>query len=240
MDTAENYYDFPASSLTPGVVYELRVGAIPAGGTEEDIVYSSVQFTLDVPEETEPPVSEISEPTIQAGNVSRTEEGIHFLSSSTTLSWSAEGEVQGYIVRLEDSVNGLINETTTANTSMNVDIASLSEGVVYTLYVGAIPVGGTEADVKVANFSFARDLPEVTEPPVTQPPVSEISAPSIQGSGQSYSEGDVLYFADAVRFSWSARATCRRMWFDWWTATAVNWCPSRPRTRLLGKRPPRI
>ena len=56
-----------------------------------------------------------------------------------SFTWSADGDVAAYYVRVADSTGNTIVSQQVTNTSGNLSLASLKEGALYTISVGADP-----------------------------------------------------------------------------------------------------
>ena len=189
----------PASRMRMGVVYTIRVGALPMNGTSENIAWSSAQFMLPVvqtptptpepppaptatPEPTPTPaptVASIGKPTVTIGGTAYQQNGIPYMTDSTIIiSWGAEGDVAGYVIYVENQSGERLNLGGTTDTSKTISTANLSAGL-YTVYVNAVPAGGTEADAQTGSATFA--IPAPTAAP-TEAPTPEPEAPAQQQS----------------------------------------------------------
>ena len=71
---------------------------------------------------------------------------IHISGESIILSWNASGEVESYTVYVENQAGERVDLGTMTETSRTVSTSRLPAGI-YTVYVGAMPVGGSEEDV---------------------------------------------------------------------------------------------
>ena len=174
------------NGMNPGEVYELRVGAKPVNGSDEDIIWKRVQLMLPVeltpeptvtPEPTPEPTSSpsVSAPAINIGSSVYQEGGVTYINDSTVIfSWMASGDVASYTVNLmyEDGTNFSLGTTT--DTSKTVSADQLQPGL-YKLYVGATPVGGDDDDTIWSELLFGVPAPEATQAPEmdpTEPPAA--------------------------------------------------------------------
>ena len=155
--TTERAGQFGYSTLAEGVVYELRVTAIPVNGTEADGATATVRFAA----EAQPEVGTVTNVQAKVSPVSYEEDGVQYVNGDFELSWSAEGDVSAYRVIVSDGSRDIIDTTTTERAGQ-FGYSTLAEGVVYELRVTAIPVNGTEADGATATVRFAAEpQPEV-------------------------------------------------------------------------------
>ena len=158
--------NIPLSNLAEGVQYEVTVVAIPTNGTVEDGKSTTLYFAKAAPAigTVETPVISI-EPGSEQG-------GVYYVDSDFTISWSANGDVAGYFLRITDGntnfANGQVDYTST-----NIPLSNLAEGVTYEVTVVAIPTNGTVEDGKSTTLYFAKAAPVVEEPVAEEPPVEE-------------------------------------------------------------------
>ena len=166
-------FSLPTSSLTPGEVYTLQVGALPVNGTDVDIVWQSVQFTVPLitPEPTAEPTPEptaeptVSNPVINIGASAYQQDGVQYLTSDPTFTWSADGDVAYYDVTLvyQDGTSYPLGETN--DTSRTVPLSQMPAGL-YKLYVTAYAVGGQNSATSEILFGIPAAEPDPTETPV--------------------------------------------------------------------------
>ena len=166
-------FSLPTSSLTPGEVYTLQVGALPVNGTDVDIVWQSVQFTVPLitPEPTAEPTPEptaeptVSNPVINIGASAYQQDGVPYLTSDPTFTWSADGDVAYYDVTLvyQDGTSYPLGETN--DTSRTVPLSQMPAGL-YKLYVTAYAVGGQNSATSEILFGIPAAEPDPTETPV--------------------------------------------------------------------------
>ena len=220
--TDQTSFTMNTSRMNPGEIYTLRLGVMPQRGTQDDVVWKEVRFTLPAPEATQAPTPEpTAEPTeappavgtvsapsitvagVPAGNGPVTIEGDTF-----GVSWAADGDVQGYRVRLTDQEGREITRQDVTDTSATLRSDNMEPGVVYTLSVGALPVNGTENDFQWASAQFTRNerpTPEPTEAPTPAPTAAAIGKPVITLGGTAVQHDGVPYMTDSsIIISWNA------------------------------------
>lgn len=177
LQSAENTdrtgFQLDTGNMTAGQTYELRIGVLPTGGAQEDILWRSVQLVLAQQATAEPtatPAPSVSKPTINIGSSVYQSDGVTYINDSTIIfSWAAEGEVESYTANLVYKDGTSYSLGTTTDTSKTVSASQLQPGL-YKLYVGATPVGGGEDDTIWAELLFGVPQPEATEAPApTQP-----------------------------------------------------------------------
>ena len=184
--------------MNPGEIYEMRIGALPVNGMDEDIIWQSIQLVLPVqvtPEPTSTPeptpeptrVPSVGRPAINIGSSVYQSGGVTYINDDTIIfSWMADGDVQSYTVNLEYEDGTMFSLGTITDTSKTVNADQLAPGL-YKLHVGATPIGGG-ADSTVWNeILFGIPQPEITEAPTPEPtPEPEIQQPE-----------ERIYFIDA-------------------------------------------
>ena len=179
-------FTLDTSAMRAGETYQLRIGAMPEGGTEDDIVWQTLDLTLDTsavtaePEITEVPTEAPTEtptatpgpsvdaPVINIGSSVYQEDGVTYINDSTVIfSWMAAGDVDHYTVTLvyEDGTSYSLGET--RDTSKTVKADQLKAGL-YRIYVSATPVGGSDEDAVQSDLLFG--VPGTTEPEATEAP----------------------------------------------------------------------
>lgn len=165
-------FKLDTSKLNAGEVYELRVGALPVGGDEDDILWRSLQMTLAeaaTPEPTEVPTAKpsVDAPKINIGSSVYQSDGVTYINDSTVIfSWMAGGDVESYTVNLEYQDGSEYSLGTTNDTSKTVKRDQLQPGL-YKLHVGANPIGGGET--VWSELLFGVPAPEATEAPEPDP-----------------------------------------------------------------------
>jgi len=207
--TTQTSATIPAGNMQPGEVYTLTVGAVPVGGTEADVQTSSARFMRPIQEsptpEPAPTVGTVSAPDIAIGGTVAGGDIIAVEGDSLQISWIAQGDVQGYLVRVTDANGGDISAPQrTTQTSATIPAGNMQPGEVYTLTVGAVPVGGTEADMQVSSARFMRPIQE-TPTPEPAPTVGTVSVPAITVAGVSADNGIIPVEGDSFQLSWAAQ-----------------------------------
>ena len=225
--TDSTSFNVNTSQMVPGEVYTLHVGALPARGGRDDIVWRTVRFTLpaqQTPEPTEAPTPEpepevgtVSAPRITVAGVAAGSSAIVIEDDAFQISWAAEGDVERYYVRITDESGSDITEPQyTTQTVVNLRSNGMEPGMVYTLTVGALPVNGGEADMLFSSASFMRAVPvtpeptevptpEPTEVPTPEPQVANIGRPVVNIGGTAYQQDGIAYMTDSsIIISWSA------------------------------------
>ncbi|MBR1820874.1 MAG: peptidoglycan-binding protein, partial [Clostridia bacterium] len=225
-------FNVNTAQMTPGEVYTMRLGVLPARGAEADIVWKDVQFTLPqretptpepteaptpepTPEPTEAPTPEpvvgtVSAPSISIAGMPAGGSPITIEDDTFQIGWSADGDVDRYLVRISDENGGEIASQETTETSVGLRADNMREGVLYTLSVGAVPVNGTEADMVITSAQFTRPVqatPEPTEAPTPEPAptAAPIGNPVINLGGTAVQRDGVPYMTDSsIILSWNA------------------------------------
>lgn len=178
--TGKTSLSLNTKSMNPNEIYELRIGAMPAGGTQEDMIWHTAHLTLPVqatpeptatPEITAEPTArpEVSAPSISIGSSVYQSGGVTYINDRTAIfSWMADGDVQSYTVNLmyEDGTSYSLG--TTESTSKTVNVDQLLPGL-YKLYVGATPIGGGDDDTIWSEILFGVPAPEPTQAPEPDP-----------------------------------------------------------------------
>ncbi len=166
-----------ASSLKFGEIYTLRIGALPKGGGEDDIIWQTVQLTRYVsaeeeatPEPTQPPRKpSVGAPAIHIGSSAYQQDGVTYISGETVIfSWMADGDVQYYNAELlyEDGTSYSLGDT--SDTSRTVSISQLNPGM-WKLRVGAMPIDGGRDDMVWSELIFGVPASKVEEEIPSQP-----------------------------------------------------------------------
>ncbi len=213
-------FNVDPKQMTPGEIYTMRLGVLPARGGKDDVVWREAQFTLPeretpTPEPTEAPtpaptVAQVSRPSISIAGVNADSGTVVIEEDTFQISWTASGDVAAYQVRIADEKGGEIASQTTEKTSVGLKANDMREGATYTLTVGAIPVNGTEADMQVSTATFARaakPTPTPTEAPTPtpEPTIASIGKPAINVGGTAVQRDGVPYMMDAsIIISWNA------------------------------------
>jgi predicted phage tail protein len=205
--------------MNPGEVYTLRLGALPQGGGESDIVWQTARFMLPLSEEpeiVETPEPEpeklvgvVSEPEIAIDGTAAGNDPVVIETDSFEMHWRAEGDVATYYVRITDS-NGsdIVEPQFTTQTAVTLRTINMTVGEVYTLSVGAVPVNGEREDMVVSQAWFVRPeaaTPEPTEVPTPAPQVATIGTPVVTVGGSAYQKDGISYMTDSsLIISWNA------------------------------------
>ena len=179
--------NIPLSKLADGVTYEVTVVAIPVNGTAEDGQSTTLYFAKAAPQ-----VGTVEAPVISI-DPSAEQDGVYYVESDFTISWSANGDVAGYYLRMTDGntyfANGEVDYT-----SANIPLSKLADGVTYEVTVIAIPVNGTAEDGQSTTLYFAKAAPQI----------GTVEAPQISVDPVSYVDGDVQYVNSDATVSWYA------------------------------------
>lgn len=207
--------------MNPGEVYTLRLGALPKGGGEGDVVWQTARFMLPAEEEPEllvtpepepepePQVGLVSAPEIAIAGAAAGSSPVVIESDSFEMRWRADGDVATYYVRITDS-NGsdIVEPQFTTNTAVTLRSINMEVGEVYTLSVGAVPVNGEREDMVVSQAQFVRPeeaTPEPTEVPTPAPQVATIGTPVVTVGGSAYQKDGISYMTDSsIIISWNA------------------------------------
>ena len=223
-------FNIRTSLMNPGEVYSLTIAALPAGGTQADLVERTVTFMLPAPEPTDTPEPKPTAPPVTAPRLTLNgaepdAEGVLHISGETfTINWESEGKVRGYLVRVSDPSGEIVYDNTTSKTSVTARSELFQRGATYTIRVTAYPEGGGDALTTTAKLRRGQSAtaiptaeptptPEPTEAPTPTPAptpspvptVAPIGAPVIVVGGASYVEDGVTYMSgDTVIISWSA------------------------------------
>ena len=195
--------------MTPGEVYTLRLGVLPARGGEDDIAWAEARFMLperEAPEpEPEPAVASVSAPDITIAGQSAGGDAIAIEDDSFRISWAADGDVDSYYVRITDGDgNDIAEPQRMTQTSVSLRSGNMEEGMVYTLTVGAIPAGGTDADMVTSQARFIRPV-QATPEPTEEPRAAQVGKPVINIGGSAYQRDGISVMTDSsIIISWSA------------------------------------
>lgn len=231
MNSAQGYRDTSfradADRIQAGEVYTIRIGARPAGGSDEDLVWQTARFTRPEAQPTEIPTPEplptmapIEAPEIRVEGTLNDEGIVEITSRKYTISWGSEGAVQNYIVRITDaSGSEVANHPGTQQTQLSLNAGDMRPGEVYTITVGAIPMNGSSQDMVVNSARFTLPVaataaptevptPVPTAEPTPQPEVAEISRPFVNVGGSGYQRDGVQYMTDStIILSWGAEGS---------------------------------
>ena len=163
-----------AADMIPGMVYTLRVGALPLNGGRDDIQWSTATFVRPV-RETEPPAEQptekpgVGKPVINIGGSAYQKDGVTTVTgSSIIVSWSAEGSVDSYYVYVENAAGKRVTLGRTTETSRTVSTDRLPAGR-YTVHVGVMAKGGRPEDALWSAYEFVVPAREADENPTAPP-----------------------------------------------------------------------
>ena len=196
---------FQAASLTPGMVYTIRVGALPVGGGESDMVWQEARFGVPAASATDAPTAApTAEPTRAPGRIeslSLSVNGsapggvIEITGETVSFDWSATGDVESYSVYITDgSGNRRTMLEKSTSTSGTLKASQLNPGEVYTLQVAAYPTGGGEAVWSEAQFTVPSPAPTETPETVTQPEIV-LEGATYDETGMPYVNGTTAVFS---------------------------------------------
>ena len=160
------------------MTYEVTVTAIPVNGTVDDGQSATLRFAKAAPQ-----VGVVDAPVISI-DPSAEQDGVYYVDSDFSISWSAGGDVAAYFLRITDGntdfANGQVDYSSTS-----IPLSSLADGVTYEVTVTAIPVNGTVDDGQSATLRFAKAAPDPTEAPVEEAPVEEAPVEGSAGRGSA-------------------------------------------------------
>ena len=140
--------------------------------------------------------------------------GVYYLDRAAgrvNFTWSADGDVAAYYVRVADSTGNTIVSQQVTNTNGNLSLASLEEGVLYTISVGAIPVNGTVNNARWTHLQFAlKGTPTPTPTAVPHADAhaapGEVGIPTVSISPVESVTVDMIHYVSAgtLTVGWSA------------------------------------
>ena len=207
-----------ARDMEAGMTYTAIVAALPVGGGQEDMVKAEGRFILPSeavePDPTGKPQLEVLIAVNGANAVGQTVE----ITSGKTIAfnWGASAAVSSYSVWIADEQNVPVisnEETNIDNGKLNV--SDLKPGVMYTITVGAKPVGGTDDDIVYATGYFTIPVPATAVPtaeptPVPTPEVTEAPRPGVIESlmlsiNGNMPNGVMEITGDTVELHWMAK-----------------------------------
>ena len=204
----------PKNALTPGTVYTIRIGALPAGGSQDDMVWAEAQFTVPVaateaPVATEAPIAtevpiatEAPAPVgVQlAVNGSQSGEVVVVSGDSVSFQWASSGSVSGYTVKVTDPDGEIMFSGDTTETQVSLPADRFTSGQTYAFSVGAIPADGGETVWASAQFAFAAPTPEPT------PEIGTVESLSLSINGAG-TDGVVEITGDSIAFAWNGEGS---------------------------------
>ena len=183
----ETSLDFPLTNLADNVTYDVTITAIPTNGTVEDGQSTTLYFAKAAPQ-----VGTVSAPAISI-SPSGEQDGVYYVDSDFTISWSAEGDVAGYHLYFTDGTTDYANGQVDY-TEMSYSPEQLVDGVTYEVTVTAIPTNGTVADGQSTTLYFMKAAPQV----------GTVGVPQVSVSPVSYVDGDVQYLNSDATVGWYA------------------------------------
>ena len=233
LGTRDTSLKVAVNQMVPGEIYTLTIGAIPQGGTEEDILWQSYRFVRPVqatPEPTATPEPQAQVGVVKAPKISisggENHDGVMLITEENfRIAWNAEGDVIGYDVQIVDSEgNEITSQSGITQTEIGIRAASMQSGMVYTISVGAIPKNGTSENTVWSRASFMRpavitpeptaaptNTPEPTATPepaptaTPAPQIAQVGRPSVNVGGSGYQQDGVQYMTDStIIISWVA------------------------------------
>lgn len=162
----------------------------------------TVEEPIDVPVDEAPEPSNLSAPVIAIDYVQEEAGGVAYISGDVfTITWHTEGDVAEYHTELLDSSGNTLDARTVTTPSLSARTSALDPDEVYTLYVTAIPMGGTQADGVTASVQFALyrnaseavDYPEADEYDKEPEQASEQAEEAYPEAEEAYPEDDQEY-----------------------------------------------
>ena len=229
--STEPVYSYNPAQLTYGAVYSASVTALPQEGVTATAATATLPFIVSAPEtEVEPPVEEIPVAPVELGAPEIVIEPIDEVYNAVvyvqhgliSFSWSASGNVSGYLAEILDADKTVLTSINTEGTEASIHSDKLTEEALYTLRVTAIPEGGTVKDGIASEVRFAKhtaieeetevstDTDVISEEPteVHENPVAELSGLVI-GIEPIVEAADSVNFVPngAITFSWSVEGS---------------------------------
>ena len=169
-----------------------------------------------------PTSGQVGEPKIGISPIDSVSGGVYYLdraAGKVYFTWSADGDVEGYYVRISDSTGNTLLSRQVENTSGNLSTASLTQGVLYTLSVGAIPENGTVDNARWSHLQFAlkgtptatptatpTTTPTTTPTATPTPALGEVSIPQVDIAPVKSVGVDMVNYVEegTLTLSWSA------------------------------------
>ena len=181
-DTRLTGFTLDTAMMRAGETYRLSIGALPQGGTEDEIVWRTLELSLAEEAATpEPEITaestarpQVDAPVINIGSSVYQQDGVPYVNDSTIIfSWMSSGDVDYYTVTLvyQDGESRSLGDT--RDTSKTVSTDMLKPGL-YKLYVSATPVGGSADDTVTSELLFG--VPASTDPD-SEPTEAPTTAP---------------------------------------------------------------
>lgn len=236
--TQNTQLELSRSLLTPGEVYTFIVIALPRDGDEDSGARASINIMAETalatipaatPTPTPAPTGDLT-PVITVSGALNFQNGVYGIpAAGAKMSWVSDG-AQAYSLYLTNALGETIDErrnTTLTEYAMNT--ATLTPGEKYTFTVAAIPLGGVEAQGKLASVRITLAGAQPTEEPTPTPiPIANIGAPEITVSGAlGFGEGIYWVGESEITISWRCEGD----------VSAFNWKVTDSRgTPLTGER----
>ncbi len=185
---------FSSDLLTEGTVYTFYVYAIPTNGTQDDATVKTLQFALDDQlEEIQP----VEPPVITVDGLQPGDDGVYTLDeSATTFRWEAVENASQYYIEIRDASNAFFSSETTTATGYVLNPSSMTPGASYTLYVTAIPAGGTVEQGATSSVSLRIREDET---------IDQLDPPVLSIAGAEPSSDRIAYLDEpTLTFQWTA------------------------------------
>ncbi|MBQ4089813.1 MAG: peptidoglycan-binding protein [Clostridia bacterium] len=149
------------ATMTADELYTVTVVAIPVNGYEEHGKSSLVRiqlYTGQTPTPTEEPLAEIGQVAITVtGHAADNGDTYYAGDKELEVAWHAEGNVKGYNVTFTDGEgNIIIDRELVSAESMTIKPEDMTEDVIYTMDVTAVPAGGDAEDGNSASVKLVR------------------------------------------------------------------------------------
>lgn len=162
--------------------------------------------STEVPTEapTEAPVGTIESFTVSLSGTPLEASRIELEPGRYDITWQAQGQVQSYFLYLYDAGQNLLQSAeNTERTGFQLDTGNMTTGEVYELRIGALPVNGTQSDIKWQSVQLVLAEQATPEPTATAAP--SVSKPTIAIGSSVYQSEGVTYVNDStIIFSWAA------------------------------------
>ena len=179
-----------SKTMTPGVIYSLHVGAMPANGGKEDVLWETVQLIRPVAATAEPTAEpteaptrapSVSTPVLNIGSSVYQENGVTYVSGESIIfSWTADGDVDHYIatLRYEDGTSYSLGSTHDTSKTVDTDyLRSLKPAGMWRLEIGAVAVGASDEDAVWNTLTFGIPGAAADNEPIAPAETEEPSNP---------------------------------------------------------------
>ncbi len=193
-ETNNEFASFSSDLLREGMTYTFYVYAIPTNGTMDDAASKALKFALDDQLE---PIAPVEPPVITVDGMEPDGEGIYTLDeNATTFRWNAVENAAQYYIEIRDAADAYFSSETTTATGYVLNPSSMTPGASYTLYVTAIPEGGTVEQGATASVRLRIREDETVE---------QLAAPVLSIVGAEPSSDRIAYVdGPALTFQWTA------------------------------------